>query len=273
MATTLTLSVLATAGGFFVVNRNNMRDQIARIETLQGLRTALDSMVRDLRLGGACLPVTGDFVTLDSVNSTSDQIVTRTGLVRPNQTCVRGTLTAGVAAGDTSLPVDVSSGFAVGMRAYIRHTDGTGEIFSITGVNTSTNTLTKSGSFTCPGKSSCGAPAYPANSGVYAVDERAYTVDTSNSALPVLTLTANGGSPTPFAYGIENLSLQYQLARNCSSAAGCDVVDVPANDTEFALLNQIFITLTARSQALLSNGQYYRITRTVYAKPRNLLPG
>src|SRR5262249_57311605 len=100
-----------------------------------------------------------------------------------------------------------------------------------------------------------------------------YVVDNSNLALPVLTLGVNGAAPVPFAFGIENLTLQYQLARNCDTAAGCDVVDVPANDAEFALVNQIYITLTARSRTVGSDGQYYRVSRTVTAKPRNLLPG
>ena len=104
------------------------------------------------------------------------------------------------------------------------------------------------------------------------MDERQYSVDTSNPSLPVLTLGINGTTPVPFGFGIQNLQLQYQLNRNCDTSAGCDVVDLPANDSEFSLVNQIYITLTARSRKALSNGQYYTIARTVSAKPRNLLP-
>ena len=50
------------------------------------------------------------------------------------------------------------------------------------------------------------------------------------------------------------------------------VVSLPAS-TEFPLVNTIYITLTARSSTTSSNGQYFRVTRTVAAKPRNLLPG
>jgi hypothetical protein len=261
VATTVMLAVLGTTGVFLATSRTRIQDQILRVETLQGLRSAMDTMVRDLRLGGACLPLTGDFITLDSVNSTTDQIFTRTGLVRPNQSCVRTALSADITASDPQLPVEAASGFQANMRAYIRHPNGTGEVFSITGVNTSTNVLTKSGAL---------SQAYPATSGVYALDERMYIVDTSNPALPVLTLGVNGAAPVPFAFGIENLTLRYQLARNCPA---CDVVDLPASDTEFALVNQIFITLTARSLKVGSDGQYYRVSRTVAAKPRNLLPG
>ena len=161
------------------------------------------------------------------------------------------------------------------MRVYIRQSNGSsGEVFNITSVDTDNNVLGKTASLTCPDVvGGCPTPAYPAGSGVYAVDERQYTVDASNPALPVLTLTANGAAPVPFAFGIEGLQLQYELARNCESHAGCDVVNVPANESEFALVNQIYITLTARSRTPSLNGQYYRVTRTVSAKPRNLLPG
>jgi prepilin-type N-terminal cleavage/methylation domain-containing protein len=265
VATVIISMAMAVAGAFFVAARTTITDQIVRTETLQGLRASMDEMVRDLRLGGACLPVTGDFVTLDSVNSGTDQIVTRTGLVRPNETCVRTVTTADITATTATIPVQTANGFTSTMRVYICNTScTTGELFNLTGVNTAGNTLTTGTTLTA---------AYGAGAGIYAVDERQYKVDTSNPSLPVLALGVNGATATPFAIGIENLQLQYQLARNCSASAGCDVVDVPANSTEFALVNQIFITLTARSRTTLSTGQYYRVARTVSAKPRNLLPG
>jgi type II secretory pathway pseudopilin PulG len=265
VATVIISMAMAVAGAFFVAARTTITDQIIRTETLQGLRASMDEMVRDLRLGGACLPITGDFVTLDSVNSGTDQIVTRTGLVRPNETCVRTVTTAAITTSTTTIPVQTASGFTSTMRVYIRDAAGTtGELFNLTGVDTSANTLTKGTTLTA---------SYVAGAGVYAIDERQYKVDTSNPSLPVLALGVNGAPGTPFAIGIENLQLQYQLARNCASGAGCDVVDLPASDSEFALVNQIFITLTARSRTTLSTGQYYRVARTVSAKPRNLLPG
>jgi hypothetical protein len=86
---TLELGVVAMLGVFFVASRNRVQEQVLRVETLQGLRAAMDSMVRDLRLGGACLPTTGEFITLGGVDGTTDQIVTRSGIVRPNQSCIR----------------------------------------------------------------------------------------------------------------------------------------------------------------------------------------
>jgi prepilin-type N-terminal cleavage/methylation domain-containing protein len=276
VATTVMLAVLAASGPFFAVGSKRIQDQILTIETLQGLRAAEDSMIRDLRLGGACLPTTGDFVTLDATNSTADTIFTRTGLVQPNETCIRNTLSADLNANASQLSLQSAAGFAVGMRAYIRTSSGTtGEVFTITGVNTSTNVLQKTTTLTCPQVGTgCPTPAYPSGSGVFAVDERLYAVDSSNPALPKLTIAANGAAATPFAFGITNLQLQYELAQNCDGTGeNCTVVDIPVNDTQFALVNQIYITLTAKSLKTLSTGQYYTVTRTVTAKPRNLLPG
>lgn len=262
VASTVMLAALAAGGAFFVASRNTIQDQMIQIETTQGLRTAIDSMVRDLRLGGACLPVTGNFIVLDGVNATTDQIVTRTGLVRPNQTCVRTVLTADIVAAASQLPVQSASGFQVGMRVYINNGSNTvGEVVTLTGVDTAGNKLTKTTTL---------SQSYLAGSGVYAVDERSYAIDTSNAALPVLTLAINGATAMAFSDGIENLQVQYQLARNCTPT--CDVVDLPADDSEFALVNQIYLTLSARSRTVQRNGQYFRISRTVAAKPRNLLP-
>jgi len=261
VATTIVSSVLAAAGGLFVVSRNVMQDQILLVETQQGLRSTLESMARDLRLGGACLPLTGDFVILDATDSaTTDSITTRTGLVRPNLSCISTALSADMARTATTIPVGTSSGFTVGMRALIRNPNGTGESFTITAVPSAT-TLRKSGSWT---------QAYPATSGVFAVDERTYAVDTSNAALPVLTVASNGSTAVPFAYGVENLTIKYLLARNCPS---CDIVDAPAvASDDWRIVNEILVTTTVRSRTTARNGQYIRLTGRISAKPRNLLP-
>jgi hypothetical protein len=223
----------------------------------------MDSMVRDLRLGGACLPTTGEFITLRGVDGTTDQIITRTGVVRSNETCIRTVLRQDAAASDAQLLVEAAAGFVPNMRVYLRLSNNTaGAIVTLTGVDTGSNVL------------QLGTPllqAFPKDSGVYALDERAYAVDTADPSFPVLTIAVNGAPPMPFAVGIENLQIQYQLERNCSTA--CDVVALPANDAEFGLVRQIYLTLTARSRTVGADGQYYRVTRTVSAKPRNLLPG
>ena len=261
VAITLVSLVLAAAGGMMAASRNFVQQQILRIETLQALRATLDTLARDLRLGGACLPMTGSFVALSGVDeAATDSLVTRHGLIQSDQSCIRTTLIADLKASDTQLKVDSIAAFAPGMRIYIRHPNGTGEFFALTGVQPSDQTLQKSTTLTTD---------YPSTSGIYAIDERSYAIDTSRPSLPVLTVATNGSAPVPFAAGVENVNVQYQLARNCPA---CDVVDLPANDAEWALVKQLYVSVTVRSRVKGSDGQYFRRSGEIKAKPRNLLP-
>lgn len=259
VAITLVSVVLAAAGGMMATSRNFVQQQILRIETTQALRATLDTLARDLRLGGACLPTTGSFLALSGTDAgTADTVVTRHGLIKSDLSCVSTALKTGLKASDTQLTVDTIAGFAPGMLVYI--SSGGGEFFTITGVQPSGSTLQKSTTLSTD---------YPIGSGVYAIDERRYAIDASNASMPVLTLTTNGGAPSAFASGVESVNVQYQLARNCPA---CDVVDLPANDDEWALVKQLYVTVGVRSRVQGSDGRYFRCSGQIKAKPRNLLP-
>jgi hypothetical protein len=263
VATTVIGTLLAAAGVFFVSSRDSLQQGIVTVETAQALRATLDALQRDLRLSGACLSTIGTMVALDGTDSgTTDRIVTRTGIVSSNLTCVRTALSVPVSAGTGSLPVQSTTGFVSGMRVYVYNsTSGGGEFFTVTQVQAGALTLQ------CDGTT---AQDYPQYSGVYAIEERTYAIDTSNSALPILTLAVNNGRPQPFAAGVESFNVQYTLARNCPS---CDVVDLPDDNAEWMLVNEVSVSVTARSRVPSRNGQYYRRTGAVTLKPRNLLPG
>jgi len=257
----LTSLILGVMGAFFVASRNFAQQEVLRVETTQALRSSMDNLTRDLRLSGACLPVTGNFVSLGGTNSgTLDAVVTRTGVLRSDLSCVRTTLSAAVLATTTTLPVVSANGFASGTRVYLRNPNGTGELFTLTGAQTSNNTLLKTGALSA---------GYPIGSGVYAVDERQYGIDTTNAALPVLTVALNGNAPMQFASGIESVNVQYELQRNCPP---CDVVDLPQTDNEWAMVKQLFVNITARSRVPGWGGQYIRLSGQIGVKPRNLVP-
>ena len=251
---------MAATSGMYLASRHRMRDQQLLIETTQAARASLDLMLRDLRLGGACLPVTGDFIALEGVdNGITDTVVTRTGLARSDLSCVRSATLGDTLATDATVAVENANGFEAGLRAYIRHPNGTGEFFTIDSVDAPNNTLYRSVTF---------GQDYPATSGVYGIDERRFQVDSSGD-VPVLTFQLNDGDPSPFAVGIESLDVHYQLKRNCPP---CDQVDLPATAAEWAIVEQLFLTVTARSDKTGPNGDYFRRTLTVGVKPRNLLP-
>lgn len=258
------LAVVATSG-MFVASKAHMTRQMREVETTQAARAAADMIIRDLRLGGACLPVTGDFISLDGTNaSNTDEIITRTGLTRPDLSCIRTSVPTGstVTASGGVVPVSSSEGFSAGMHAYIRHPDGEGEYFDVSSVVSATQL----------GKTQTLSRNYPETSGVYAIDERRFYIQNFTNArgtVPELMLQVGSQSPQSFAVGIEKLNIQYQLRRNCPP---CDVVDIPANNAEWSVVEQVLLNVTARSELPDKQGSYYRRTITVGVKPRNLLP-
>jgi type II secretory pathway pseudopilin PulG len=265
MATALTIIAMVAVMGLFHASARFMRSQELDMETAQAARSSIDAMVRDLRLGGACLPTIGPFIALSGTDGgTQDSITTRTGLTRPDMTCVTAAVQSPVAVGDTSIPVDSVNGFTVGVRGYICDNNcGTSELFTITGLNSDTNTLTRdTGS----------ASAYATDSTVYLVDERVYYIDQTTTpwgSVPELVMQIDNQAPQSFAIGIETLDVTYQLNRNCPA---CDTVSLPASDDEWRLVQELFLTVTARSDRPNQSGQYYRRTLKVSVKPRNLLP-
>ncbi len=266
IAMMVTTFVLAASSKFMSMMVQNMRRYELMTEATFNARAAIDTIVRDLRLSGACLPITGDFMSLDgNHNNNTDTIITRTGLVRPDMSCVRTATTVAVTSA-ASIPVSSASGFTVGMRAYIRNPT-IGDYFDITGINTVTNTISGTGAF-------ANGP-YPIGSGVYAIDERSYFLanrTTAGGTTSQLMLQIGSQTAQAFAVGVDTLNFSYQLKRNCPT---CDVVQIPAsgNDDEWRLVQQITVSLSARADRTNPDGvTYERRTMTVNVKPRNLLP-
>lgn len=263
MAIAITAVAMAATTAFFHASARFMRTQQRQIETTHTARAVIDSMVRDLRLGGACLPVTGQFVSLDGIDrGTEDEITTRTGLTRPDLSCVRTATPVNISAAGSTVAVEDADGFVVGMRAYIHAPDGQGEFFNVTSVNTTTDILGRDRSF---------SRDYPPTSGVYAVDERRYFIrhtDFRWGSTPELMLQIGDGTPTSFALGVEALNVQYVLRRNCPP---CDAVNLPV-DNEWRLVDELLLTVTVRSLRPNPHGTYDRRTLSVAVKPRNLLP-
>jgi type II secretory pathway pseudopilin PulG len=260
----MTLTIAATSG-MYLASKGHMRMQALEIETTQAGRSALDMMVRDLRLGGACLPVTGEFISLDGVdNGDEDEIITRTGLTRADLSCIRSATTTDTPASGASIGIASTDGFEPGMRAYIRHPNGSGEYFDITSVNSGTEL----------GRATAFSLDYPPTSGVYAIDERRFFIhwftSPNGALLPELMLQEGGDPPQSFAVGIERLAIRYELRSNCTP--DCEVVDLPADNAEWSIVEQVLLELTARSQTANSSGDYYRRTLVVSVKPRNILP-
>lgn len=256
---------IAATSGMFVASKGHIVMKGREVETTQAARAAMDMLVRDLRLGGACLPVTGDFISLEGIdNGDQDEITTRTGLTRADLSCVRTASTEALSPSDVVLEVESTDGFEAGMRAYLRHPNGAGEYVTIAGL-ASPSALLIEGNLTTD---------YPPTSGVYAVDERRFYLNWFENAkgetVPELMVQIGVDEPTSFAVGIEKLDLRYQLRANCNP--DCQVVDLPASPEQWQTVEQILIELTARSELPGPDGVYFRRVVDLGVKPRNILP-
>lgn len=252
--------VLGGVVQFFSQHAHAMRTHAFRIETQQALRGALDAIARDVRLAGACLPTNGEFVALDGTDAPDgDSITVRTGLVRGNLSCVFGTTTAQAGAGATTFVVDSGADFVVDKMAYVRDPNGSGELFRVSGTGATTVSVS-------PGA----GQIYPVGSTVYAVDQRRYLLD-SGLDPPVLFLQVDGQEALPFAAGIRQLDFLYILDRNCPT---CDVVDLstPLDTADWWLVNEVLVTAEAGTVGGALAEDEATLTKTVRAKPRNLLP-
>lgn len=249
---------LAAATTFYAAQARNMREVNYRIEAQQAMRGSLDAIARDVRLGGACLPSNGQFVALSGTNGATDSITVTTGLVQANMSCIITATTALVNNGQTNIPVASTTGFTTDMLAYLRDLNGSGESARISSVGANSITL-----------ATVTTQQYPSGSGVYAIDERKYEVD-SSLAYPRLMLTVNRGTPQAFAAGVRDLQVQYILNRNCPT---CDVVDAPAivppDTATWRLVNEVIVTAQVDTIGAVSN---VSLTEQTRAKPRNLLP-
>lgn len=227
----------------------------------QALRAGSDSIVRDLRLAAACLPQNGAFVALQGVDTAlADSVTIRTGFSDDDLSCIATTVNALHAGGSVVINVDNAQGFGQARLGYLRHLDGDGEFFTIADVDPGANTITRADG---------AGRDFPIGSGVFAVDERTYALDATNPSAPRLTLDVDRQGSTPFAVGISELNVRYVLERNCPP---CDVVDLPADDEEWWLVNQVTLTLTAKTVNPIRPEDVYSETRTVTGKPRDLLP-
>ncbi len=262
---------------FFESQMKLRNDTEVRAETHQGLTGAFDSLTRDIRLAGACLPTTPFFVPMAGVNSTvagvpRDSITLRTGVISATTICVQATLTAAVAAGATSVSVDNLAGFKVGGLAYIVGTSP-GELFRVSALSGTSGpgTVTAAGGLT---------QGYLVPAGVYGFEERTYAVDTTNFGAPMLTLdidrqAATAGVPaTPIAAGITSLNIQYRLISNCPpGGAACVMSNLPPDNATWLQVNQVVVSMTAQSLRPLVTGPRALFTEaaTVAVQPRNIV--
>ena len=228
------------------------------------MRATLDTLTRDTRVGGACLPTDGQFIALEGTDGAEGDAITIRAGIFEDQTCVVTTLTEAAPVGGTE--VEVEDG-AVGFRPeMITRTSATRtvaeqllEIAAAEGVGLGFNEgLVQN---------------FPVGSSVYAVEERTYALDRSDPDNPILTLTIDRGAPRPFAGGLQDLQVRYLLDRNCLPASGASSI-CRTDTAEWRIVHSVLFTATVRPpQAVQAvSPAQPDLVATSAAKVRNLLP-
>lgn len=244
-------------------------------ETQQGLRGLISMVTQELRQAGACLSTTGPFIALTGIdNNRQDTLTLRIGKVSPaTLLCAIGTAQA-AAVGATSITVDDASRFQVGDHLYIKESNATGSYNSVAGVNTGGNTLTLTDAL---------VNALPEGAGVYAIEERTYTIETVNGQ-PTLMVSLDGGTPWPLVFGVETFDVQYYLGPctlnsngtlNCAGAIPAPAPDAP----EWNQVHAVGVRAGVRSHKADKHGVIHHVTTDqagaangyVMVKPRNFL--
>jgi prepilin-type N-terminal cleavage/methylation domain-containing protein len=267
---------LAGAVTYYAYEAKQIRQTSLRVEAQQALRASLDAMARDIRLAGACLPTVGPFLALDGTAGATDSITVRAGVVQGTASCVWGTATSTISAGATTIGVNQISGFAPGQLVLIAPDTGGEIVNGVSGVSAPNGT--GGGTISL---STGVVNSYAAGTKVMAIEERVYWVDTTNPALPTLSLSVNRGPTEAFAAGITGLQFRYVLNQNCPA---CTVIDANGaktgsppvnNDAVWRLVNDVIITATVQTiGASPQEASEATLVETTHAKPRNLLqPG
>ena len=257
VALVITATGIALTTGLMMAGKSHIREQEKEIETTHAGRSAIDVILRELRLGGACLPETGEFIAIEATDDDDrDRLTTRYGLTTADLTCIQTATREITTPSSSSLAVNDVEDFTVGGLVYLRHTDGSGEYFKVAGIDEDNQLLTID---------STPSADYPATSGVYAIDERRFYIDTA-SGLPRLMLQVGGADAQPFAMGIESLDLTYELADGTET-------NQPSGNEQWRAVRRVHVELTARSSDAGPSGDHYRRTYDVTIKPRNLITG
>jgi len=251
--------MLTLMTGFFrgtVATRYNMNLQT---ETQQGLRALFEMVTQELRQAGACLPETGQFITLTgSDGGDQDSLTLRIGQTNPDTlVCIKAGTSEDV-TGSATLPLTDGEGelFEGVAIVYVTPNGATGDFYQVLSTSSNSVTIDEAGNF-------------PAGTGIYAIDERTYAVDNSGDS-PMLTVSIDGGSPYPLVDGVEKFNVQYLLGP-CDESGCADTVNEPADSDEWELVQELALSATVQSAKANRDGEHSQESGELIVKPRNLL--
>lgn len=167
---------------------------------------------------------------------------------------VSTTLTANVNAGDATLNVASTAGFAVGDAVYLNN-GGQWARHTVAGAGGAT--LTVNPIVACPAGAGC-PPAYP--QGVQVGRPRLITYSWDPATLTLSRDAGDGTGLQPLANGVQNFQLRFFNASDVEIAPPISVASLPT-------IRGIWIQITAQSAAVQNRGTF---TLNTSVRPRNI---
>ena len=247
--------------GFFRANVAIRYDMSLQTETQQGLRALFDMLSQELRQAGACLPHQGQFIALDGENNgNQDSVTLRIG--RTDATTLR-CIKAGTSASVTNsatLPFSAGDGaqFENADLVYVTPNGATGDFYRVLSNTSSSVTINT-------------ADDFPAGTGVYAIDERVYQIETINDR-PVLTVQMDGGASYPLVDGVQQLNVQYWLESTTTpNTLESTPQNLPADDSAWLRVRKLTLSAKVEARKPSKDGDVSTESGSIDIKPRNLL--
>ncbi len=253
--TGIAMAVFVRDFGYTVQSRREM-DLVA--ETQQALHATQTFVTQELRQAGACLPQTGEFIAMEATNvGVVDELTVRIGIAdRASLACVTTVLTSNHSPGENKLKVQDGSAFEVDQWIYVTRPGGQGGTFRVASVKI--DELKIAGGLDA---------TYVTGGGVYAIEERVYTVQTVGD-VPILTVSIDGEPAQPLVAGVEEFNVRYRM----EPCPPCSPIDAPATSAEWRNVREVELHVVARSTARgPRDGEYVRMDGSTTVRPRNLL--
>jgi len=292
---TIASVVVFGVGTGFVWVTKSWTDTQMRLQTQQSLRSAIETINREVRLAGVCMnpatqqPITPEYAQIAGTHGTTDTIT-----ITSNPACAGPANITADCPACSSITVASVGNFTAGMWAYAYDGDvntsppgPTGEYFLIQSISGNTLTVDPIKLLT---------KHYPVStSSVWGADQRVLAISstcTGCNGVPSLTLQQPGGilGGQPLARGVDSLTIQYVLNRLYATATTeCDsqtlgtsslcVVNSPTVAPSIAgdwqIVRAIIFTIGARSitkvRASGSADGYFHLSEAVEVSPRNLI--
>lgn len=245
--------------GFFKANVKVRHDTGLQTEAQQGLRALFEMVTQELRQAGACLPTQGQFIALEGTNGGDEDVLTlRIGQTDPTTLrCIKASTAASV-VGSSTLPLSSGEGdsFSEVSIVYITTNGGSGDFYQVVSTTSDSITIDESGDF-------------PVSTGVYAIDERTYQVETMNGR-SVLSLQIDGSDSYALVDGVEQFDVTYWL----ESEDDPNVLEsspLPETEEDWQLVRRLSIAATVEGRHYTQDGETVQETGNIEVKPRNLL--